>query len=468
MRGQITWALACALALAVPVAAQVPGYPDVAYYKFNEGAGTAITNSAIPGGSLWLPQFEAGTGGVWDTTTPRVGPAALDFAGMDRLISNYSFDFMQSFTIECWIRVNVTTTTAPTCGANTGGNWCRLDRLWGDYTSGQGLSRCYIGFYNDGANFLGGGLPSLNNTINPAVNPVTDGLWHHIAIVFDSAAQTYTSYVDGNQDQQMPATGGNASGTGNFFLGGNQGVGAPFDGAVDEFRIWNSARTQAEIMTNMAVELSPGTNQTAAFSADPVSGPNPLLVTFTDLSTASCPGGITSWNWDFGDGNSSLLQNPCHVYTQSGPFDVSLTVTTACGSDTLTAAGLINVGAPAFVMATCGQGDLYVAAPSPPTGWFEGYSLVSLDTTDPLVGAGWFFGLYPDAATWLSFSYVAGPGNPFHFLNTGNPALFPDAPLNFPPGSLMLPVGTTMDAAVIYLDGLGTLLDWTNVSRVTF
>ena len=46
---------------------------------------------------------------------------------------------------------------------------------------------------------------------------------------------------------------------------------------------------------------------------------------FTDNSTVPT-GGISSWNWDFGDGGSSNLQNPSHTYTSSGMYNVNLVV----------------------------------------------------------------------------------------------------------------------------------------------
>jgi gliding motility-associated-like protein len=49
-------------------------------------------------------------------------------------------------------------------------------------------------------------------------------------------------------------------------------------------------------------------------------------VTFTDNSTI--PGGsITNWDWDFGGGNTSILQNPSFNFSGSGTFPVSLTTT---------------------------------------------------------------------------------------------------------------------------------------------
>ena len=65
-------------------------------------------------------------------------------------------------------------------------------------------------------------------------------------------------------------------------------------------------------------------------------------VTFTNSST----GGI-SYDWDFGDGDSSNLQNPTHTYTSSGNYNVSLIVTNAAGcSDTIVKS--IHINAPPF------------------------------------------------------------------------------------------------------------------------
>ena len=47
---------------------------------------------------------------------------------------------------------------------------------------------------------------------------------------------------------------------------------------------------------------------------------------FTDSSTISS-GGINSWQWDFGDGNSSPTQNPTHLYGANSTYNVTLIVT---------------------------------------------------------------------------------------------------------------------------------------------
>ncbi|MDD3731136.1 MAG: S8 family serine peptidase [candidate division Zixibacteria bacterium] len=60
----------------------------------------------------------------------------------------------------------------------------------------------------------------------------------------------------------------------------------------------------------------------AMFSSDITEGDIPLEVNFTDLS----PNSPTSWEWSFGDGAISAIQNPSHIYTEPGIYNVSLKV----------------------------------------------------------------------------------------------------------------------------------------------
>lgn len=63
----------------------------------------------------------------------------------------------------------------------------------------------------------------------------------------------------------------------------------------------------------------------AGWEASRYFGKAPLVVEFTDLSTVDDTE-ITSWLWDFGDGNTSNEQNPTHAYSVAGLYTVSLTV----------------------------------------------------------------------------------------------------------------------------------------------
>gem|GEM_PF-3241011 len=85
---------------------------------------------------------------------------------------------------------------------------------------------------------------------------------------------------------------------------------------------------------------NPPSTPTANFEADPLTSCSGVI-DFTDLST----GGATGWLWDFGDGNSSSVQNPTHTYTNNGSYDITLIASNGNGSDTLTKVGYITITA---------------------------------------------------------------------------------------------------------------------------
>jgi len=72
---------------------------------------------------------------------------------------------------------------------------------------------------------------------------------------------------------------------------------------------------------------------TAKFGNTPVC--NKCQVEFTDLSTISA-GNITSWLWDFGNGNTSTTQHPANMYPSAGTYNVSLTVKSNIGCEAKT------------------------------------------------------------------------------------------------------------------------------------
>ncbi len=77
----------------------------------------------------------------------------------------------------------------------------------------------------------------------------------------------------------------------------------------------------------------------AGFNAAPTTGIAPLLVVFTDAST----GKPKTWNWDFGDSQTSTEQNPSHTYTKAGSYTVTLVVSDGTTNDTKTKVAFIVV-----------------------------------------------------------------------------------------------------------------------------
>jgi len=117
----------------------------------------------------------------------------------------------------------------------------------------------------------------------------------------------------------------------------------------------------------------------AAFSASATDGALPLLVSFTDESTA----GATSWQWDFGDGTSSTSQHPTMAYVNEGTYTVTLLVNGGQGFSSEIKEDHIVVYQP--VSADFSAGPL------------TGYAPVTVDFTDLSIGTNvhawsWDFG----------------------------------------------------------------------------
>jgi PKD repeat protein len=90
----------------------------------------------------------------------------------------------------------------------------------------------------------------------------------------------------------------------------------------------------------------------ANFLASPRFGIAPLAVHFVDISE----GPVDTWEWAFGDGQTSALQHPVHTYLITGTYTVSLTVRAPAGSavwpggtDTLARTGYVTVGVPLYM-----------------------------------------------------------------------------------------------------------------------
>jgi gliding motility-associated-like protein len=82
---------------------------------------------------------------------------------------------------------------------------------------------------------------------------------------------------------------------------------------------------------------------TASFTSDSISGCDPLSVTFTNTSVSDFP---ITYVWMFGDGTTSGVKNPTHVYSPAGVYNVSLAIssTIGCpGTNTFVVPGMVNV-----------------------------------------------------------------------------------------------------------------------------
>jgi PKD repeat protein len=81
------------------------------------------------------------------------------------------------------------------------------------------------------------------------------------------------------------------------------------------------------------------TGPVAQFNTSTVASCAPTIVNFNDASN-----GATFWQWNFGDGNQSSIQDPVHIYNQPGIYDVTLIISDSIGcTDTLVSPGLVHI-----------------------------------------------------------------------------------------------------------------------------
>ena len=152
----------------------------------------------------------------------------------------------------------------------------------------------------------------------------------------------------------------------------------------------------------------------ARFSGTPTAGLVPLTVVFTDTSG----GDPTSWAWDFGDGNTSSLQNPTHTYTGAGSYTVALTASKTGFSDTETKLDYIVVFPPSATASATSRNGSGVNP--------DIFTFTSL----PVLGANWNVEIDAGSVgvTGLVFVFVYGGGIPGYPTAFGELLLDPASP----------------------------------------
>ncbi len=246
-----------------------------------------------------------------------------------------------------------------------------------------------------------------------------------------------------------------------------------------------------------------GSGRINAFAALQCSNPVALPVAqFTSLNPFSCTGTVsftnmslsnpTQWFWNFGDGDTSEVQNPTHTYSATGHYTIRLIATNGNGSDTSTrtdyvvislptapvagsaticggtAATLNATGADSLYWFTHPSGGTHVAAgPTFVTPALNGsstfyvesdvYSVVqSMGPTDSTFGTGSYFRMnnYHDlrfdcytTSTLLSVKVYAETSGSRTITLIQNGVVIQSATMNIPAGVSIVPLHFSLPAA---------------------
>lgn len=170
-------------------------------------------------------------------------------------------------------------------------------------------------------------IARINGALNPApYTPyIVSNNWYCVIAICDGI--NLKLFVNGQLKSNIPVNGIPGTNNHNLFIGRKNSITYPywFKGVIDEIRMYNRVLNTQEIDSLCAIVNVP-TSVIANFSYVNISNCGSATYNFTDLST-TLNSNIISWNWDFGDGNTSTQQNPTHFYTASGTYNVKLKVT---------------------------------------------------------------------------------------------------------------------------------------------
>lgn len=171
---------------------------------------------------------------------------------------NPSLDIVGPITMEAWVNfVDYPNCCWNTVMAKSFGSSSYAGSYWMTF-SNHPLDLVSSDTFFSGYSIYGDATDVGNHSLIDAA-PIRDGQWHHIASVYDIAnGQTYL-YLDGQLINQGAKTVAIRVTDHSFYIGTQPGADRrTFKGYIDEVRLWNVARTEAQILQYMNRELCDG------------------------------------------------------------------------------------------------------------------------------------------------------------------------------------------------------------------
>lgn len=194
-------------------------------YEFNEGSGTTSADSSGNGRTATI------SGATW--TSGKNGNA-LQFSGANSFVTVADFAPPTSFTLQAWIYPTTV----------SGDDRIILTKGMTEYEM-----RILGANYLLQAGFSGANLRDSSTDFSNAANL---NKWHHYAYTYESSSGAARLYHDGSLVNSTTAPGLIPADTSNnLIVGKSQSTWGNFIGTIDDVRIWNVARTQAEIQQDI-------------------------------------------------------------------------------------------------------------------------------------------------------------------------------------------------------------------------
>jgi hypothetical protein len=204
----------------------------VAAYSFNTVSGSTVADVSGNNNNGTVSNAVGTSGGKYG--------GALSFNGTSARVNvpnTASLQLSSAMTLEAWVRPAV------------------VSNAWRDVVY-KGDDNYYLEATSTGGSRpVGGGIiggASVEIRGSPAL---TTNAWAHLALTYDGAALRL--YVNGTQVSSTTKTGTIRTSTNQLQIGSDSIHGQYFSGLIDEVRIFNIARTQAQIQSDMNTALTP-------------------------------------------------------------------------------------------------------------------------------------------------------------------------------------------------------------------
>ena len=221
--------------------------------------------------------------------------------------------------------------------------------------------RVYIGS-NGAANSLSCITPTN------AIPYISSNNWDCVVAVYNDVTKTASMYINGGFRYSYTVPNNIGINAENIFIGKQNNPSYEYwsNAIFDEIRIYNRVINQQEIDT-LCNFISSTDSITSKFGFQYPNNCDSSSIQFSDSSFA-INATINNWEWYFGDGNSSTLQNPVHNYSGGGVFQASLIVTSNTNKKDTFYLQVTSIENAPIVTATANSTSLCVGTPATLTG----------------------------------------------------------------------------------------------------
>jgi hypothetical protein len=302
----------------------------MAWWKLNEGTGTTVTDSSgndfsgTINGATWVND-QTGNSLYFNGNSSYVSLPSLDLTNAD------------SLTVVAWINSDLDKVGFIIYNGNLGEFEMGNGDL-GEYTQSLNINPTHAGFSVHLSDFNWYGVSSPT--------PMQPNVWHQIVgeWVKGTSLKVYVDGVLAGENDEIPSLRLYNPGPGfpsslGIYSQNQWGQQDFFKGRMSNVMVYDRALTSQEIQT-LDIQFS---NPVAAFTSSPTVGSVDSPITFNaSLSqpsiTETQPAAITTYNWNFGDGNSQSTNRTTtsHTYTTQNAYNVTLTVSDPNGNNSST------------------------------------------------------------------------------------------------------------------------------------